>query len=69
MASGVDKSPLHPLRLGLLILNTRILQEVLLSRDDTPGNPGISFIIILNNHSQINFVLSAMAFLVWAKWT
>lgn len=69
MASGVDKSPLHPLRLGLLILNTSLLQEVLLSCDDTTGNPGISFTIILNNHSQINFVLSAMAFLIWAKWT
>lgn len=52
---------------GLLIPNARILQEGPLSCDDTIINPGISFLIILNNHSQINFMLSPTAFLIWAK--
>lgn len=52
---------------GLLIPNARILQEGPLSYNDTTINPGIGFLIILNNYSQISFMLSPIAFLIWAK--
>lgn len=50
--------------LGLLVLNVRISHQVLLNCDNTIIKPDTSFIMVLNNHSQMAFILSPIAFLI-----